>query len=172
MEFILENQSIIRNKDMELFSILMENCIRDCLKMISNMEMDFKSFQMDQSTKDNLDRVLKMGKELFNGIMAKFMKVNGLMVKNMEVACGKVLKDKVIQGNGKMAQSKVLEFIYQKMEIAMKGNLKTRKNKVSAPKDIRTAKHMLVSIEKIGQTAKDNIFGQMEITTKVNLSII
>ena len=60
------------------------------------MEMDSKSFQMDQSTRDNLDRVLKMEKELFNGTMVKFMKVNGLMVKNMEVAYGKVLKDKVI----------------------------------------------------------------------------
>ncbi len=134
--------------------------------------MDSKSFQMDQSTRDNLDRVLKMGKELFNGIMAKFMKVNGLMVKNMEVVCGKALKDKVIQENGRMAQSKVLEFIYRKMEIDMKVNLKTPKNKVSAPKDIRTDKHMSVSIEKIDQTAKDNIFGQMEITTKVNSSII
>jgi hypothetical protein len=58
------------------------------------------------------------------------------------------------------------------MEIDMKVNLKTPKNKVSAPKDIRTDKHMSVSIEKIDQTAKDNIFGQMEITTKVNSSII
>ena len=136
------------------------------------MEMDSKSFQMDQSTRDNLDRVLKMGKELFNGTMVKFMKVNGLMVKNMEVAYGKVLKDKVIQESGKMAQSKVLGFIYQKMEIDMKDSSKTRKNKVQAPKDTRTVKRMLVSIEKIGQTAKDNIFGQMEITTKVNSSII
>lgn len=136
------------------------------------MEMDSKSFQMDQSTRDNLDRVLKMEKELFNGTMVKFMKVNGLMVKNMEVAYGKVLKDKVIQESGKMAQSKVLGFIYQKMEIDMKDSSKTRKNKVQAPKDTRTVKRMLVSIEKIGQTAKDNIFGQMEITTKVNSSII
>ena len=136
------------------------------------MEMDSKSFQMDQSTRDNLDRVLKMEKELFNGTMVKFMKVNGLMVKNMEVAYGKVLKDKVIQESGKMAQSKVMGFIYQKMEIDMKDSSKTRKNKVQAPKDTRTVKRMLVSIEKIGQTAKDNIFGQMEITTKVNSSII
>lgn len=34
MEFILDNQSIIKNKDMELFSILMGNCMRDSLKMI------------------------------------------------------------------------------------------------------------------------------------------
>lgn len=134
--------------------------------------MAFKSFLMAPSTKDNLDRVLKMAKEPFNGIMVKFIKDNGLMVKNMEAVCGKALKEKVIQVNGKMVQYKGLEFISQKMEIDMKDNSKIHKNKVQAPRDTLTVKHMLGSIEKIDQTAKDNIFGQMEITTKGNLSII
>ena len=43
------------------------------------MVKDMKSFQMDQNIKANLNKVPSVEKALLNGIMEKYMKVNGLM---------------------------------------------------------------------------------------------
>lgn len=71
------------------------------------------NFQMDQNTQDNSKQELRMEKELLNGPMEKYMKVNGWMVKSMVAECGKVNKDKVIWDNGKMVNHKVLASTYQ-----------------------------------------------------------
>lgn len=100
-----------------------------------------------------------MEKEYFNGLMARFMKVSGLKGKKMEVEFGKVVRVKAIQENGKMVQYKVSGYIYQKMEIDIKDNLKILKNMVWEHKDSRMVKLMQDIIKKTGQMAKDNTFG-------------
>lgn len=59
------------------FFILMEECFKADLKMILKQEKVMNNFQMDQNTQDNSKQELRMEKELLNGPMEKYMKVNG-----------------------------------------------------------------------------------------------
>jgi hypothetical protein len=116
--------------EMELFFILMEGYIKEHFKKIINQEKVFKNFLMAQSIMDSLKMVLNKEKEYFNGRMDKSIKVNGRKGKKMEVEFGKAAKEKVISDNGKMAWFKALVFIFQKMVIDMRDNLKIHKNMV------------------------------------------
>jgi hypothetical protein len=91
------------------------------------------------------------------------------MEKNMEVEYGIVHKDRNILDNGNMVSFKVLVFIYLKMEIDMKDNLKILQKMGMEHNDIIMVKHMSDSLKKIDQMEKVNIFGLMEVITKVNL---
>ncbi len=87
----------------------------------------------------------------------------------MEVEYGIVHKDRNILDNGNMVSFKVLVFIYLKMEIDMKDNLKILQKMGMEHNDIIMVKHMSDSLKKIDQMEKVNIFGLMEVITKVNL---
>lgn len=59
------------------FFTLMEECLKENLKMISKQEKAMNNFQMGQNTQDNLMQEPRVAKELFNGQTEKFIKVNG-----------------------------------------------------------------------------------------------
>ena len=107
----------------------------------------------------NLKMVLSRAKEFFSGRMEKSIKVSGRKVKKMVAVFGKVTKEKVTLENGKMVQFKALEFIYPKMAIDTKDNLKIRKNMAWGPKDSQMAKPMLAITKRTGLMDRDNIFG-------------
>ena len=113
-----------------------------------------------------------MERVFFNGQMAKFMKVNGLMEKNMVVGCGKILKDKAILESGKMESHKDLGYMSQNLVTCMRDSFKILINKDLELKDTVTVKRMWENIEKTVLMGKGNTFGEMGITTKDNLSII
>ncbi len=87
----------------------------------------------------------------------------------MEVEYGIVHKDKNILDNGNMVSFKGLVFIYLKIEIDMKDNLKILQKMGMEHNDIIMVKHMSDSLKKIDQMEKVNIFGLMEVIIKVNL---
>jgi hypothetical protein len=115
---------------------------------------------------DSLKMVLNKEKEYFNGRMDKSIKVNGQKEKKMEVEFGKAAKEKAISDNGKMAWFKALVFIFQKMAIDMRDNLKIHKNMVWVHKDSQMDRLMLDIIKRTDQMVKVNTSGQMEITIK------
>lgn len=90
----------------------------------------------------------------------------------MEVEFGKVNKVKVTSDNGKMVSHKVLVSTYQFWETGTKGNFRILISKVWGQKDSILEKLTLVSTERIDQTVKGNISGQMEIIIKVTLLTI
>lgn len=69
------------------------------------------TFQMALFIEDNLNKELNMGEVFLNGRMDKYMMVNGKMDTKQEVACGRILKDRVIWESGKMIRFKVLVFL-------------------------------------------------------------
>lgn len=77
MVFILVKFKTIKNMVLVSFFILMEECFKVSLKMILKQEKVMNNFQMVQNTQDNSKQELRMEKELLNGSMEKYMKVNG-----------------------------------------------------------------------------------------------
>jgi hypothetical protein len=77
MEFILVKFSKEKSMVLVSFFTLMEECLKENLKMISKQEKVMNNFQMGQNTQDNLMQEPRVVKELFNGQTEKFIKVNG-----------------------------------------------------------------------------------------------
>ena len=65
---------------------------------------------MGQGLKEILLMERKEERVCFSGVMERFMMDNGIMARNMEVGCGKVLRVIHILVNGKMERLKALEF--------------------------------------------------------------
>lgn len=63
---------------------------------------------MAQDIRVILFQVLNKEEEYSNGVMVKYMMVNGKMVRKMEVECGKVQMVSHILDNGKMVKFKDL----------------------------------------------------------------
>ena len=128
-----------------------------------------RNFPMDPNIRVNSNRAPKMAKESSNGLMEKSIKANGRMEKNMAAEYGKVARDKATQDNGKTDKQKDLVYTYPKGAIDMKVSLKTLINTDMAPNATKTDKLMSANTEKIAPMVKDNISGQTETITKVNL---
>lgn len=68
----------------------------------------------------------KREEEYLNGLMDKYMMVNGKEGKRMEVECGKALMEIHTLESGKREKLKALESLFQRMVIVMKDSLKNQ----------------------------------------------
>lgn len=136
------------------------------------MAKHINNSQMALNLKDIFKMDLKMVKVHSNGIMDKFIKDNGIMVKNMEVESGKDNIIKSILDNGNIIMYKDLVYSSHPIKIDIKDNLKILLNMDMAHKDIIINKHILDNLNKIDPMEKDNIIGQMVAIIKDNLLII
>lgn len=124
---------------------------------------------MGQSTRVNLGQVSSVGRVFLNGVMGRFMKVNGLMAKNMAVGYGRVLREKVILGSGITVRLKGLECTYLNLAIVTRDNSKTPKNKVLGHSVTVMARLMWANTVEIVLMAKGNISGRTETIIRVSL---
>lgn len=73
----MENSFQIKEKGLASCFIIMDKYIKENGLMILDMEMDMRNFQMDAIIKGSISMVKFMGLECINGLMGRFMRVNG-----------------------------------------------------------------------------------------------
>ncbi len=79
-----------------------------------------KGLQTVMSIKENIKMAKHMEKEFSIGNMERFMMVNGFLEPKKAMGFGKVLKETLILGNGRIAKLKAMEYMFGKMEIDMR----------------------------------------------------
>lgn len=135
------------------------------------MVKDTNNYQMVVNFKDFIKMVSNKVKAHSNGPMDKYIKANGIMVKNMVVVYGKDNQIKNIQENGNITQQKDSVFLYHLMVIDIKESLKIQLNMDMVQKGIIMEKFIQDSLNKIDLMEKDNIIGQMVAIIKESLLI-
>jgi hypothetical protein len=79
-----ENTKIIKRKDMQLLSGLMEKDSSDNTWMIAYTDMEYTDGLMEQFIKESINRIRKMGKHITGGPVAINIGESGRMTWNME----------------------------------------------------------------------------------------
>lgn len=74
----------------------MDKYIKENGLMILDMGRDMRNFKMDVIIKGGISMVKFKGLECINGLMGRFMRVNGWIIKNMELAWWKIKKEIII----------------------------------------------------------------------------
>ncbi len=135
------------------------------------MVKDMNSCQMALNFKVISKMALNKAKEHSSGVMVKFIKANGIMVKNMVVVYGKGNTTKNTLDNGNITQQKGLVCSFHPMVTDTKESLKIQQNMDMVLKDIIMEKHMQVSLNRIDQMVKESIIGRMAAFIKESLLI-
>ncbi len=123
---LLIGENFKKGKDMGkvLCFILMVEYIKETGLGIKEMAKGSKNLQIALFIKETMSTANLKDMEDTNGKMDKFTKVNGKMVKNMDLEYGEVQRETLTSENGKKEKQKVMVYIPGQMKIDMKDNLK------------------------------------------------
>jgi hypothetical protein len=136
--------------------------------MIKEMEKDLKDMQMEILILEYFSKEKHMVMVYIDGLMEKFMMVNGTRDLNMDMVYGKVIKMIHMLVNGLSQEHMVMGSISGLMEINMKENgshvLKMDLEKIH----LRTETIILANSKMENNMEKENIFGKMNKFIMVN----
>lgn len=125
---MLEIGKMINKKDMVKKNGKMEHFIKVVINQVKNKEKGYLFGETIAHLKENLKKIIFMGKGNMYGKMEESMKENGSIIKCMEKAFLLGLMEGNMMDNIAMIKSMVLEYLYLKTEEFMKENGKVESN--------------------------------------------